>query len=452
MSATIPYKPAFDLPVSFTRSLAHQARAHDVIPGGAHTYAKGDDQYPESMLPVIVRGQGCRVWDMDGNCFIEFGSGVRAVTLGHGHRPVVDAAFRATLGGTNFVRPAKLELDAAEAMLSMIPFGEMIKFAKHGSDATTAAVKIARAWTGREYVAFCSDHPFFSVDDWFIGTTAMDAGILEDVKRRTLTFKYNDLAGLKELFDKHPGQIAAVVMEAERDEAPKPGYLQSVKDFVRSQGALLVFDEIVAGFRLHTGGGQTMHGVEPDLSTWGKAMANGFAISALVGRRDVMELGGIRQTERDRVFLLSTTNGAETAALAACLATINIYKSRDVCGHIRQVGEQIREGFNSITRSLGIADYLYADGHPSLLFFITKDHDKKKGSQPYRTLFMQELIKRGILAPSLVVNNAFTEKDIQHTLWAVSEAAEVYKKAIDQGSVDGLLDGRSVKPVFRKRV
>lgn len=445
------HRPAFALPRTFDRSIAHQRRAHQVIPGAAHTYAKGDDQYPQDRCPVIVRGDGCRVWDLDGNQYIEYGSGVRSVTLGHGYKPVVEAAYRAGLEGTNFVRPHELELRAAEAMLDMIPGADMIKFAKHGSDATTAAVKLARAWTGRDMIAICTDHPFFSVDDWFISTTEMDAGILDSTKRLTVGFKYNDLAALEALFKAHPNRIACVFMEAERDEAPQPGYLKAVKELVARYGALLVFDEIVAGFRLHTGGGQTMHGVSPDLSTWGKAMANGFSISALIGKREIMELGGLSQSERDRVFLLSTTNGAETTSLAACCATIDVYKSRDVVSHIRQVGETIREGFNGITRSLGIDQFLYADGHPSLLFYITKDAGGAK-SQPYRTLFMQEILKRGILAPSLVVNDAFTDEDVAHSLWAFGEAAEVYGKAIKHGSVDGYLAGRSVKPVFRKRV
>ncbi len=444
-------RPAFELPHSFDRSVAHQRAAHAVIPGAAHTYAKGDDQYPQDLCPVITRGDGCRVWDMDGNQFIEFGSGVRSVTLGHGYRHVVNAAYRAAINGTNFARPHVLELRTADAMLEMIPGAQMIKFAKHGSDATTAAVKLARAWTGRDMIAICTDHPFFSVDDWFISTTEMDAGILESTKKLTVGFRYNDLTSLETLFDANPNRIACVIMEAERDQTPNPGYLNAVKELVAKRGALLVFDEIVAGFRLHTGGGQTLHGVTPDLSTWGKGMANGFAIAALAGRRDIMELGGLTQTERDRVFLLSTTNGAETTSLAACCATLEVYKSRDVIGHIRDVGETIRDGFNAITGSLGIEKLLYADGHPSVLFYVTKDPGGAR-SQPYRTLFLQELIRRGLIAPSLVVNDAFTEADISHALWAFQGAAEVYARAIQDGSVEKYLLGRSVKPVFRKRV
>ncbi len=442
--------PDFDLPTTWDRSIAHQRRAHELIPGAAHTYAKGDDQYPQFMPPVIVRGLASRCWDMDGNQYIEFGAGARSVTLGHGYRPVCDAAYRAMLGGNNYVRPAKLELDAAEAMLECAPYADMIKFGKNGSDATTAAIKLSRAVTGRDKVALCWDQPFFSVDDWFICTTAMDAGITENTRRETVTFRYNNLEDLARIFAENPGQIACLIMEAERDEPPLPGYLQAVKKMCRDNGTIFVIDETIAGFRLHAGGGQQLHQIEPDLSTWGKAMANGFSVAALAGRRDLMELGGLRQTERDRVFLMSLTHGAESAGLAACIATLKTYRTRDVIGRMREVGMTIRDGFNQITQALGIGEYLYADGHPSNLFFITKDPKHEK-SQPYRTLFMQEILRRGILAPSLVVNEAFTDADMRHSLWAFAEAAEVYKHALTDGH-EKYLVGRSVKPVFRKRV
>jgi glutamate-1-semialdehyde 2,1-aminomutase len=443
-------RPAFSLPTTWDRSIAHQSRAHDVIPGGAHTYAKGDDQYPQFMPPVVVRGFGSRVWDLDGNEYIEFGAGARSVTLGHGYKPVCDAAYRAMCNGTNFVRPAALELDAAEAMLSCAPYADMVKFGKNGSDATTAAIKLSRAATGRDKVALCWDQPFFSVDDWFICTTPMDAGITDNARRETLTFRYNNIEDLKRLFAENPKQISCVIMEAERDETPLPGYLQQVKELCRREGAIFIIDETIAGFRLNTGGGQMLHEIEPDLATWGKAMANGFSVAALTGRRDLMELGGLRQTDRDRVFLMSLTHGAESTGLAACIATIKTYRSRDVIANIRRIGQTVCDGFNQITESLGIRDYLYADGNPSNAVFITKDAEHNK-SQPYRTLFMQEILRRGIVAPSLVVHDAFTDEDLSHCMWAFAEAAEVYKKSLAEG-FEKHLQGRSVKPVFRKRV
>jgi glutamate-1-semialdehyde 2,1-aminomutase len=446
---TLLHRPVYALPSTFAQSIAHQQVANDLVPGGAHTYAKGDDQYPADLCPVISRGQGANVWDVDGNRYVEFGAGCRSVTLGHGYRPVCDAAYRAMLGGTNFARPAKIEAEAAEAFLSCVPFADMVKFGKNGSDATTAAFKLARAVTGRDAIALCGDQPFFSVDDWFIGTTPMDGGITSTTKSNTLTFRYNDLAGLEKLFVENPNRIACVMLEAERDEKPLPGYLAGVKDLCRKHGALFIIDETIAGFRLALGGGQELHEIEPDLSTWGKAVANGFSVSALAGRRALMERGGLRDAGHDRVFLMSLTHGAETSGLAALIATVEAYKSRDVIARMQQIGVQIRDGFNAITEARGIREYLYAEGHPANLVYVTKDNDHAK-SQLFRTLFLQEIVKRGVIAPSLVISEAFTSNDIEHALWAFEEAADVYAKALHDG-VDKYLVGRPVKPVFRKR-
>jgi glutamate-1-semialdehyde 2,1-aminomutase len=323
-----------------------QARSHAIIPGGAHTYSKGDDQYPEEAPAFLTHGKGCHVWDADGNEFIEYGMGLRAVTLGHGFEPVVKAAHRQMQLGINFTRPAKIEVELAEAVLQVIDGADMVKFAKNGSDVTTAAVKLARAHTGRDLVAICGDQPFFSTDDWFIGTTEMNAGIPRAIARLTVKFRFNDLGSLRTLFDQHPGQIACVVMEAETAIAPVPGYLQQVKELCEERGALLVFDEMITGFRWHLGGAQKFHGVVPHLSTFGKAMGNGFAIAALVGKREVMRLGGLDH-DQPRVFLLSTTHGAETHALAAALATVQFSGDREngcVCwltGRSRKTGSTV---------------------------------------------------------------------------------------------------------------
>ena len=279
--------------MDFSSSRELQARAHSVIPGGTHTYAKGDDQYPEQAPKFIVRGKGCHVWDVDGNEFIEYGMGLRSVTLGHAYEPVIEAAYKQMQLGTNFTRPAKIEVDLAEAMLDVIDGAEMVKFAKNGSDVTTAAVKLARAYTGRNVIAICGDQPFFSTDDWFIGTTAMNAGVPRAITEMTLKFRYNDLESLRDLFDRYPDQIACVMMEAEAVIPPTTSYLHQVKELCEQHGTVLIFDEMITGFRWHLGGAQRFHGVVPHLSTFGKAMGNGFAISALLGKRDIMRLGGL---------------------------------------------------------------------------------------------------------------------------------------------------------------
>ncbi|MFC9995007.1 glutamate-1-semialdehyde 2,1-aminomutase [Nocardia sp. NPDC127526] len=427
----------------FARSNAIQARLHDLVPGGAHTYARGSDQYPESMSPILVRGKGARVWDRDGNEYVEYGMGLRSVTLGHGYEPVVEAVCRAIADGVNFSRPTELELLAAQDFLSLVPGADMVKFAKNGSDATTAAVRLARAATGRETVAVC-DQPFFSVDDWFIGTTAMNAGI---PAAPTVKFGFNDLDSLASVLE--AGEIACVIMEqATALVEPAPGFLEGARALCDRHGALLVFDEMITGFRWARGGGQQLYGVRPDLSCWGKAMGNGFPISALAGKREYMELGGLR-TSADRVFLLSTTHGPETGGLAAFRAVVEAYRTTDPIPRMERAGERLAQGVNTIAADLGIADHLQVAGRPSCLVFLTKDADGNP-SQPYRTLFLQELLTRGVLGQSFVDSAAHTDADIDLTLEACQDAAAVYRKAIDNGTVEGLLTGRPVAPALRR--
>jgi glutamate-1-semialdehyde 2,1-aminomutase len=432
----------------FEKSKRLRERAHALIPGGAHTYAKGDDQYPEDAPGFIARGVGSHVWDVDGNEFIEYGSGLRSVTLGHAYAPVVEAAQAAMRLGSNFVRPAAIEVEMAERFLANIPGAEMVKFAKNGSDVTTAAVKLARAYTGRDLVGICAEHPFFSTDDWFIGTTPMDAGIPQAVTAQTLKFHYNDVESISRLFAEHPGRIACLMMEAATAVEPKDGFLQQAIDVCHANGAVFVLDEMITGFRWHLQGAQTQYRITPDLSTFGKGIANGFALSALAGRRELMELGGLR-TKRDRVFLLSTTHGAETHALAAGLATLGVYETKDVVGHMRRIGEALRTGINQKAEALGLAKHFQVLGHPANLVYATRDADGNP-SQPFRTLFLQETIRRGLLMPSLVVNFSHGDEEVRRTVEAVGEALGVYQRALEDG-VEKHLVGRPVQPVFRKR-
>ncbi|AKS30603.1 glutamate-1-semialdehyde 2,1-aminomutase [Mycolicibacterium goodii] len=431
---------------SFAQSNLLQARLHEVVPGGAHTYARGPDQYPEFMTPILVRGNGCRVWDVDGNEFVEYGMGLRSVTLGHGYSPVVDAVRRAVADGISFSRPTVHELAAAEDFLSLVPGADMVKFAKNGSDVTTAAVKLARAVTGRRRIAVC-DQPFFSTDDWFIGTTPMAAGIPDDARQDTARFRYNDLASLAEILD--ACDVACVVMEAATATAePQPGYLEGVRALCDRTGTLLVFDEMITGFRWAAGGAQSVYSVTPDLSCWGKAMGNGFPLAALAGRREYMELGGLR-TDRDRVFLLSTTHGPETASLAAFRAVADAYRDDDPVGRMEHAGRLLADGVRAAAARHGLGEYLEVVGRPSCLVFVTRDAERVP-SQAYRTLFLQELLRRGVLGQSFVTSAAHTETDVELTVAAVEAALMVYRRAIDRGSVAGLLCGRPVAPAIRR--
>jgi glutamate-1-semialdehyde 2,1-aminomutase len=435
-------------PKDDSRSRELAARLTRVVPGGGHTYAKGPDQFPEGGPAVIARGLGCHVWDADGHEYIEYGMGLRAVTLGHAHPAVVEAVRASLSLGTNFTRPAVIELEAAEAFLSIIDGAEMVKFTKDGSTADTAAVKLARKHTGRARIAMCGDHPFFSYDDWFIATTTMDGGIPAPARGETLRFRYNDLASLRALFDAHPGEIAGVILEPARIDEPAPGFLQGVKALCHERGAVLIFDEMITGFRWNLGGAQKEYGVVPDLSTFGKAVANGFALSVLCGKRELMRYGGRERPDED-VFLLSTTHGAETPGLAAAIKTMEIYKSEPVVEHLHRQGNRLADGLRQTARRHGLENQIKPVGRACNLMFSTTDA-AGHGSQALRTVLLQELIARGVLAPSLVVSYSHTDQDIDRTLDAFDGAMAVYARALADGP-ERFLRGRPSRTVMDRR-
>lgn len=434
--------------MNFDKSIEAGARLANVVPGGAHTYAKGADQFPLLSPHVLARGRGCHVWDLDGNEFIEYGMGLRAVGLGHAFPAVVDAV-RDSLGlGTNFTRPSITELECAERFLDVIPTADMVKFTKDGSTATTGALKIARKATGRDMVAVCGDHPFFSYDDWFMSTTTADGGVLNVERELTTSFVYNDLASVERLFEQHPKRIAAVFLEPARTDQPMPGFLEGLRSLCDEHGAILVFDEMITGFRYALHGAQQLYGVTPDLSTFGKALANGFSVSALAGRGDLMMLGS-RSRGDDDVFLLSTTHGAETPGLAAAMATIAVYQSEPVIEHLYRQGQRLEEGLRAIAAGHGLSDHVFPVGFACNLLFATRGPDGEP-SQSFRTLFLQETIRRGVLMPSLVVSYSHSDDDIDRTLEAIDGALAVYADAMND-RVESFLVGAPSRPVFERR-
>lgn len=433
--------------MDFAKSRQLQIEAHRLIPGGCHTYSKGDDQFPERSPGLIRRGHGCHVWDVDGNEFIEFGMGLRSVTLGHAHREIIEAATSAMQCGTNFTRPAEIELTCAQRLLSVVPTGDMVKFTKDGSTATTAAVKLARAVTGREVVAFCGDHPFFSYDDWFIGHTPMNAGIPESAKSLSVSFRYNDIDSIESVFRNHQGNVACLIMEAAKYEDPDPGFLSDVQSICRQEGVLFILDEMITGFRWSLGGAQEYYGIEPDLSTFGKALGNGFAISALVGKREMMERGGLTH-DQERTILLSTTHGAETHALAVAMKVIEIYQRDPVISEMNRLGQRLIEEGQMIIDQHGLADHVKIIGKPVNLVVSASDA-KGQPSQEFRSLLLQEMIQRGVIMPSWVISYAHTDNDISHTLNAFDESLDVYARALRNG-VEKFLVGPPSQMVQRK--
>ena len=433
--------------MEFKESNRLQKRFNTLIPGGAHTYAKGDDQFPDGMAPYIVRGKGSRIWDVDGNEFIEYGNGLRAVALGHAFEPVLDAVTAQLKLGANFGRPATIELECAEEFLSLIDGADMVKFCKNGSDALDGAIKLARAYTGRDMVAMCASHPFFSVSDWFIGTTPMAGGIPDVIKKLTTKFYYNNLASAEMMFAEHPGKIACVILEAHKYDEPVDNFLHKLRDLCHKNGAIFILDEMITGFRWHINGAQKKFNIIPDLSTWGKAMGNGFAISAVTGKREIMELGGLCHN-KERVFLLSTTHGAETHSMAAAIATMRFYKQHNAIERLYEQGTKLEVGIMKAVRDLNIQGKFEVVGPPCCSVYNSYDQNNQP-SQPFRTLFMQETMRRGLLMPSTIISYSHSDADIIETVEKIHEALVVYKKALAEG-LDKYLEGRSVQPVWRK--
>ena len=434
--------------MQFIKSDALRQRAKALIPAGAHTYSKGDDQFPLLSPGFIVRGQGARVWDPDGNEFIDWGMGLRSVILGHAHEPVLEAVRTQLELGSNFTRPNPIELEVAEMLVDLIPAAEMVKFAKNGSDVTTAAVKLSRAFTGRDLVVRCQDQPFFSVNDWFIGDTPCNAGVPQAIQDLTKHFRYNDADHLSEVLEANRGRVACVILEPAAASHPAPGFLERVQELTRSHGAVLIFDEMITGFRWHARGAQHYYSVTPDLATFGKAIANGFALSALVGRRDIMSLGGLEHS-KPRVFLLSTTNGGETHALAAAKATVSALSDGRIIADIWRKGQLLLDGFNALAGEFGLQSRVRMAGVPCSphLSFLTESGEPDLA---LRTLYLQETIAGGVLIPYISISHAHSDADIDGTLAASREAFSVLRQAIDRNSVDGLLIGPAVKPVFRR--
>jgi len=430
----------------FEKSRLIQKRIHEVIPGGCHTYAKGDDQFPEHMPIYIKKGKGCHVWDVDGNEYIEYNMGLRAVTLGHAFKPVLKAAYKGTKMGNNFVRPSYLELECAEKLKSLIPYAEMVKFGKNGSDTTDAAIRLARAFTGRDYVAVCADHPFFSISDWFMVTTPVAGGIPEIHKNLALKFKYNDIDSIKKLFESQPNKVACLIMEAEKNEKPTNNFLKEVREICHKNGALFILDEMITGFRWDIGGAQKYYQVEPDLACFGKALGNGFSISALTGKKEIMELGGLSH-DKKRVFLLSLTHGAESTSLAAALEVMKIYQTESVVETLWDTGRYLTEKLKPIIAEFKLEEHIQLLGKPCCLVYTTKDNDLQP-SQPFRTLFLQEAIRRGLLATSFVTSYSHTHRELDRTVEIINEVLTIYRKALDEG-IDKYLKGRSIKTVYR---
>jgi glutamate-1-semialdehyde 2,1-aminomutase len=416
-------------------------RALARIPGGTQTFSKSYTQYPFGVSPYFAsRGKGARIWDVDGNEYLDFVSALLAVNLGYGDPDVTERVLAQVSEGVTLSLPMTIEVELAERISEIVPCADMVRFAKNGSDATSAAVRAARAFTGRDLIAVCGYHGW---QDWYIGSTTRDLGVPQAVKALTLKFAYNDLSSLESVFSQHPNSIAAVIMEPANAVAPAEGFLKGVKAMAQANGALLIFDEIIAGFRFAEGGGQQLFGVEPDLCALGKGLANGYPLAAVAGRTDVMKV-------MESVFF-SVTQGSEALSIAAACATLDKIRDEPVIQKLWDLGRELQSGVAQLIDSHGVGAFVSQAGLPPWSFLNFADHNGIS-SWHTKTLWMQECLARGILCLGTHnLNYAHSRQDIERLLTVYDEVFPLLRSAVVEGGMESLLRCAPLEPLFKVR-
>ena len=431
----------------FTKGREISTKFHELVPGASHTYSKGEDQFPFLSPQIMSHAKGSHCWDVDGNKYIDWAMGNRVMILGHANPTVNEAVKREIDKGVNFTRPGILEYEVAEFLTDLWPVAEMVKFGKNGSDVTHAAIKLSRAYTGRKFVAYCKDHPFFGIGDWFISSTPCNSGIPDEIGDLTLTFRYNDLESVKELFANHPKKIACLILEPVKNEAPRDNFLSELKALCEKEGTVLIFDEMISGVRFDIKGAHNMFKVTPHLATFGKCISNGFSFSVLAGRKDILELGGLKHDQK-RVFLLSQTHSSEAVGLAAVLATLKECIRLDVTSHVWSTGKKMVEGFNKLTQEMGVGLYVRIVGYdcnPQIV--CTKENGEYWPE--LHTSFHEEVISYGVLIPWISITFSHTDEDLNKTFEALKMGLIKVKRIIETNSLSSSYEGEIIKPVFR---
>lgn len=418
----------------YKRSTKFLNHAEALIPLGSQTFSKSRTQYPVGISPLFMhKAKGCHTWDIDGNKYIDLVSSLASVTLGY-QNPVVNSAVRKQLRkGTIFSLPGKLEYDVAEKIVDLVPSAESVRFGKNGSDATSAGIRIARAFTGRKIVAVCGYHGW---QDWFIGSTSRNKGVPKEISDLTKTFTFNDLVSLNQIFMSHPGNVAAVILEPMNSTWPIENFLSEIRRMCSENGTILIFDETITGFRFAKGGAQELFKVIPDLTTLGKGLANGFPLSAVVGKREIMG-------EMSEIFF-SGTFGGELLSLAAANEVLRMYQQEDIIGQLTAAGELLNELTNEEIVKNKLHDVLSLSGHPTWNFLNWRDHEAATALE-IKTYFMQECFKEGILV--LGTHNVTT----MHTKKIVKEIASAYSKILSRIAIklkhNQLRDSLEVEPL-----
>jgi glutamate-1-semialdehyde aminotransferase/RimJ/RimL family protein N-acetyltransferase len=427
--------------MKFIKSKELLEEAKKIIPSAAQTYSKSYKYFVEGAAPAFLeRGEKGHVWDVDGNEYIDFVLGLGPITIGYNNKEINEAIFEQLKYGISFSQPTILELKLAKKLIEIIPCAEMVKFLKNGSDATTAAIRLARAYTNRDIIACCGYHGYH---DWYVGTRDKNVGIPNAIKNLTKTFRYNDIDTLKKLFDKYPNQISAVIIEPCQENGPRNNFLRELKKITNNEGAILIFDEVVSGFRISLGGAQEKFMVTPDLSTFGKGMGNGLAISALVGKAKIMKL-------IDQGAFISTTFGGETLSLAGALKTIEILERPNSFKHIIGLGDMWMSSIKSIIKDKQLENTIELCGLSPHCGIVFKNAGKLSDID-LKSVYQQTLIEERILSSG--INNfclEHTKQDIKKFINATEIALDVVKKAIEEDSTKGILKGRRIRPIFKR--
>jgi glutamate-1-semialdehyde 2,1-aminomutase/spore coat polysaccharide biosynthesis protein SpsF len=428
---------------STRRSLARSAelleRARGLIPGASQTVSKGPTQWAQGVAPAFVeRAEGVTVWDVDGNAYLDFPMGLGPVILGHAHPAVNEAIARQLRDGITYTLPHRLEVEVAERIRELVPCAERVRFGKTGSDATSAAVRVARAVTGRERVIAMGYHGWH---DWYVGSTSRRRGVPEAVTGLVESVPFGDAEALRERLAAHAGEVACVVLEPVGLREPHEGELQRLCEIAREHGALAVFDEVISGFRLAPGGAQERYGAVPDLACFGKALGNGMPVSALAGKGEYMDV-------LEDVFF-SGTHGGEALSLAAVRATLDVMRDEPVYEHLWRLGGVLQAGLLERIAAHGLEGVVRASGAaPWTLVVVREPHPEAEGL-PAKTLLQQELLRRGVLFNgSHFIAYAHTDADIERALAAYDEALAVLAGALPD-DVASHLEGPPVAQVFR---
>ncbi len=425
----------------YDASIEWLARAESTVPLGSQTFSKSRTAFPVGAAPLFAdHGQGSRLFDIDGNEFVDLVCGLGAVTLGY-RDPDVDAAVAEQLSrGITFSLATKLEAEVAERLVEMIPCAEKVRFGKNGSDATTAAVRLARAFTGRDKILVSGYHGWH---DWYIGSTTRNLGVPDAVRDLTVKVPFGDLEALDRTMTELRGEVAALIMEPFGGQVPADDYLSDALALMNKHGALLIFDETVTGFRLANGGAQELYGVQPDLATFGKGMGNGLPISAVVGRTEVMDL-------MEEIFF-SGTFGGETLSLAAAKAVLDKYRSEPVAATLGATGRSITDGVAELLSAAGANEFMFLAGRHDWSGIGMQVADESLLWE-LKTLFIQEMAKAGVLTLGQhQVTYAHSSEDVAVVLDAYSQTLPQLVSSYSAGTARGLLDCEPLRPLFTVR-